>query len=105
MTNPAPIVLIDRAEVERRVCLTKTTIYRLMRGGRFPKPAGPSQRRRFAGAPPRSMHGCAPGSLSATAQHDPIVTTARPVAGRAVVGGCVPDRRNAWIVSKSGTGC
>ena len=39
MTNPAPIVLIDRAEVERRVCLTKTTIYRLMRGGRFPKPA------------------------------------------------------------------
>ena len=30
--------LLTRTEVESRVGLTKTTIYRLMRGGRFPEP-------------------------------------------------------------------
>ena len=30
--------LLTRTEVESRVGLTKTTIYRLMRAGRFPEP-------------------------------------------------------------------
>ena len=34
-----PIVFIELAEVERRVALRKSAIYKLMREGTFPKPA------------------------------------------------------------------
>ena len=39
MPKPAAIEFIDLPEVERRVALKKTAIYRAMRQGEFPRPA------------------------------------------------------------------
>ena len=38
MTNPTAIEFIDLAEVERRVGLKKTAVYRAVREARFPRP-------------------------------------------------------------------